>query len=206
MRSIEESIEALTRAVKSEARAESEQILAGARAKAETIRQRAQEQVTSERTEIAERASREADRIRSQAIATAQLQARTLQLERREKLLDSVFEVARQRLSVVPQSADYDQIVRHLLREALTHLGDATARIRADEQTQMLLTEQVLAGISKELGVQVQLGTPLPEGTGVIVETLDGHRHYDNTLEARLSRLQNALRSPVHHLLMGESL
>jgi vacuolar-type H+-ATPase subunit E/Vma4 len=203
---MEEGMEALARAVESEARAESEQILAGARLKAEAIRQRAQEQATSERTEILERASREAERVRSQAIATAELQARTLELEHREKLLDSVFEAARQRLSAVPQSADYDQIVRHLLREALTDLGSAEARIRADEQTRLLLTEQVLAGISKELGVQVQLGAPLQEGTGVIVETLDGHRHYDNTLEARLGRLQNALRSPVHHLLMGESL
>jgi vacuolar-type H+-ATPase subunit E/Vma4 len=202
---MEESIEALARAVRSEAQAESEQILASARLKAEAIRERAQSQATSERAEILERASREAERVRSQAIATAQLQARTLQLEHREKLLDSVFEAARQRLSGVPQSADYEQIVRHLLREALTYLGSATARIRADEQTQMLLTEEMLAGISKELGMRVQLGAPLQEGTGVIVETLDGHRHYDNTLEARLGRLQNALRSPVHHLLAGES-
>jgi vacuolar-type H+-ATPase subunit E/Vma4 len=206
MGSMEESIEMLTRAVESAARAEVEQTLASARLKAEAIRQHAQEQADSERAEILENASREAERIRSQAIATAQLQAQTLQMERREKLLDSVFEDARQRLSGVPQASDYDQIVRHLLREALTKLGDTTARIRADEQTGEHLTEQMLAEVSKELEVRVQLGAPLQEGTGVIVETLDGHRHYDNTLEARLSRLQDELRSPVYHLLSGESL
>jgi vacuolar-type H+-ATPase subunit E/Vma4 len=52
----------------------------------------------------------------------------------------------------------------------------------------------------------VQLGTSLTEGTGVIVETAEGHRQYDNTLEARLSRLQEELRSPVYRLLLGESL
>jgi vacuolar-type H+-ATPase subunit E/Vma4 len=206
MRSVEESLQVLSRAVQSEARAEAEQILADAKAKVEAIRQRSQEQAAGERTEILECASREAERIRSQAIATAQLKARTLQLERREKLLDSTFEAVRQQLPAVQQWTDYDQIARHLLREALIHLGADTAQIRADEQTRMLLTDQVLAEISRELGVQAQLGTALKRGTGVIVETVDGHRQYDNTLENRLSRLQNMLRSPVHHLLMGESL
>jgi V/A-type H+/Na+-transporting ATPase subunit E len=206
MRSVEESIQALSRTVQSEARAEAEQILADAKAKAEAIQQRAQGQAAAERTEILERASREAERIRSQAITTTQLKVRTLQLERREKLLDSAFEAVRQQLPAVQQRADYDQIARHLLREALIHLGADTAQIRADEQTLTLLTDQMLAGVSKELGVQAQLGTPLKQGTGVIVETVDGHRQYDNTLETRLSRLQNVLRSPVYHLLMGESL
>jgi vacuolar-type H+-ATPase subunit E/Vma4 len=206
MKSVEENMQALSRAMQTEARAEAEQIMADVEAKAEAIRQRAQEQAAAERKEILERASGEAERIRSQAIATTQLKARTLQLERREKLLDSVFEATRQQLPAVQQWTDYDQIVRHLLREALIHLEADTAQIRADEQTRILLTDQVLGGVSKELGVQVQLGTPLKQGTGMIVETVDGHRQYDNTLETRLSRLQDALRSPVYHLLLGESL
>jgi vacuolar-type H+-ATPase subunit E/Vma4 len=206
VRSIEKSIQALSRAVLSEARAEAEQIVADARAKAEVIQQHAQEQAAAERAEILDRASAEADRIRSQAIATTQLRARTLQLKHREKLLEGVFQAARQQLPAVQQWTDYDEIAHHLLREALVHLGADTAQVRADEGTQALLTDQVLADIAEELGVQVGLGVALKDGRGVIVETADGHRQYDNTLEARLSRSQNALRSPVHHLLMGESL
>jgi vacuolar-type H+-ATPase subunit E/Vma4 len=206
MRSVEESMQALSRAVLSEARAEAEQILADAKAKADATRQRAQEQAAAERKKTLERASQEAERIRSQAIATTQLKARTLRLEHREKLLDRVFEAARQQLPAVQQGIDYDQIAHHLLREALIHLGADAAQVRADERTRMLLTDQVLTEISKEVGGQVQLGMPLKQGTGVIVETADGHRQYDNTLETRLSRLQEELRSPVYHLLLGESL
>ena len=206
MRSVEENMQALSRAVLSEARAEAERILADAKAKAEAIRQRAQEEAAAERTKTLERASQEAERIRGQAIATTQLRARTLRLERREKLLDRVFEAAWQQLPAVQQGTDYDQIVHHLLREALIHLGADAARVRADERTRMLLTDQVLTEISREVGGQVQLGTPLKQGTGVIVETVDGHRQYDNTLETRLSRLQDALRPPVYHLLLGELL
>ena len=199
-------MQALSRAVLSEARAEAEQIVADAKAKADATRQRAQEQAAAERAEILARASQEAERIRGQAIATTQLKARTLQLERREKLLDSIFEAARQQLPTVQQGTDYDQVVHHLLREALIHLGADAAQVRADERTRMLLTDQVLAIISKEVGGQVQLGTPLKQGTGLIVETAEGHRQYDNTLETRLSRLQEKLRSPIYHLLLGESL
>ncbi len=206
MRTVAESIKALSRAVQDEARTEADQVVADAKAKAEAIGQRAQEQAAAERAEILEHASADAERIRSQAIATAQLKARTLQLERREKLLDSVFAAARQQVPTVQQWTDYGQIARHLLQEALTLLGTDAAQVRADEGTRAVLTDPVLAEISKELGVQLQFGAPLEQGTGVIVETTDGHRQVDNTLETRLSRLQDALRAPVYHLLTGEPL
>lgn len=206
MRSVDESMKALARAVWSEARAEAERILADAKAKAEAIQQEAQKQAAAEREEILKNARREAEHIRSQAIAAAQLQARTLQLERREKLLNKVFEAARERLPSVRQWTDYDQIVRQLIREAVAHVGTDVVLLRADEETQELLTDEVLAELSQELGVQLQRGEPLTHGTGVIAETMDGRRQYDNTLEARLSRRQDALRAPVYRILRGESL
>jgi vacuolar-type H+-ATPase subunit E/Vma4 len=206
MTSLEENLDRLARAVLGEARAEAEQILSDARAKAEGIRQRAQQQAAAERAEILERASQEAEHIRSQAVATTQLKARTLQLEQREKLLDSVFEATREQLPTVSQWTDYDQIARHLLREAVIHLKASSARIRADETTQKFMTDKMQNEISKELKVQLKVNEPLKQGTGVIAETTDGHLHYDNTLETRLRRLQNTLRSPVFHILMGEPL
>jgi vacuolar-type H+-ATPase subunit E/Vma4 len=206
VRSLDENVQALTRTVLNEAHAEAEQVLADAQAKAQAVREHAQEQASAERTEILARASQKAERLRSQAVASAQLQARTAELERREKLLNSVFDAAQQRLSDMPQRADYDQIARELLRQALMSLGADTAHVRADERTRTVLTDQVLTEISEELGVQVTHGTPLEHGVGLVVQTADGHREYDNTLEARLGRLQNTLRAPVLRLLKGETL
>jgi vacuolar-type H+-ATPase subunit E/Vma4 len=193
MKSVEESTRALSRA-------------ASAKAKADAIRQHAQDQSEAERDEILKHARQKASRIHSQAVAAAQLKARTLRLERREKLLNSIFDAARKQFLTVQERADYDQIARQLTREAVVRLGAEKARILADERTQALLTDDVLSKVSEETGVQLQLGEPLERGTGVISETMDGHRNYDNTLEARLERWQNALRSPVYHLLMEESL
>ena len=94
MKSVEENLELLSRAILSEANDEAEQIKADAKAKADAIRQRAERHAAAERDEILQRARQDADRIRSQAIATTQLKARTIQLEHREKLLKDVFDAA----------------------------------------------------------------------------------------------------------------
>ena len=206
MESVEESLQALSRTVLRQAGADAKQVLADARTDADAVRKRAQQQAETEREQILERTRQEAGRIRSQSIAAAQLKARTLKLERREELLNDVFDAARQRLPMIRQWTDYDQIVRQLARESVARLRAEECLIRADERAREILADDVLAELSRESGVQLQLGDALEERIGVIAETLAGHRQYDNTLQARLQRLQDELRFPVYHLLMGEPL
>jgi len=206
MRSIEENIQTLSRAIIDEANADAEHILADARAKADAIRQRAREQAAAERKEILDRANQEAERLRGQSIATAQLKARTLTLEHREKLLDNVFSTARKDMATVQKWSDYETVAKRFLREALRHLGSGEARLHADPLTGNVLSGHVLDEVSKEMQVAIVMAEPLAKGTGLLVETPDGHLQYENTLEDRLNRLQNVLRSPVYHILIGETL
>ena len=206
MESIEKNIKALSRAVMKKAHADADQILADAKAKADAMHEQAQQQADKEREEILERARQKAERIRSQGVAAAQLKARTLKLEQREKLLDDVFAAVRQRLPGVQQWTDYDQIVRHLVREAVAQLRIEEGLVRADGAAQEILSAGALAELAEELSVNLQLDELLEHGVGVIAKTPDGHREYDNTLEARLNRWQEELRFSVYHLLMGESL
>ena len=204
MKTDAQDVEMLERAILTEARDEAEQIKAEAREKAEAIRKRAQEQAESERKAILERAKQDADRLRGQAVATAQLKSRSAQLSSREQLLDSVFRVVKEKLPEIQQRSDYDAISAMLLREALTQLRVNKAQIRADAATQKSLKKGTLDEISKELNGEFNLGEPLEEGKGVVVDAADGKIHYDNTLETRLSRLQNTLRSAVYQMLTGE--
>jgi V/A-type H+/Na+-transporting ATPase subunit E len=197
-------IEMLERAILTEARDEAEQIKAEAKEKAEAIRSRAQEQAESERKVILERAKQDADRLRGQAVATAQLKARSVQLSSREQLLDSVFKAVKEKLPEIQKRSDYDAVATMLLREALTELRVNKAQIRVDEATQKSLKKGALDEISKELNGEFALGDVLEEGLGVVVDAGDGKIHYDNTLETRLNRLQNTLRSSVYQLLTGE--
>jgi V/A-type H+/Na+-transporting ATPase subunit E len=206
MKSEDSNIETLTQEVLREAQSDADQVLAKAMEKSEDIRQSAFQQAEASRAQILEQANREAQRIHCEAISTAQLKARTLQLEQREKLLDEVFDAAQQQLPSIPQGTDYEQIACRLLREALSQLGSEQAVIHADEKTGKYLTKEVVKRISKELGVKAQLGNTLEHGIGVIAETADSHRKFDNTLETRLARFRDTLRLSVYHLLEGESL
>jgi len=201
-----EDIEMLQRAILGEARDDSEQIKAEAKEKAEAIRKRAQEQAERERKAILDVATQDAERLRSQAVATAQLKARSLQLAHREQLLDRVFKTVKEKLADIQKRPDYDQIAALLLREALVQLRVNKAEIRADKMTQNILEKNALSEISKELNGQFTMADSLEEGTGIVVNAADGKLHYDNTLETRLDRLQGELRSSVYKMLTGEKI
>ncbi|MBC7263814.1 MAG: hypothetical protein H5T64_05570 [Chloroflexi bacterium] len=199
-----EGSSALSRAVLGRATAEAEQILADAQAKAERLRQEAHERAQGERKAILERALREADQIRKQAVITAQLQAQTMRLQRREGLLNQVFEEAHRKLASVQQWSNYRQIAEQLIREAVMSLNSDPIRISADAKTRSLLPETALAALAKDLKVQLEIGPELEHGTGIIAETTDGRQRYDNTLEIRLNRRWETIRAPVYRLLIGE--
>jgi vacuolar-type H+-ATPase subunit E/Vma4 len=204
MKTDAQDIEMLERAILTEARDEAEQIKAEAKEKAEAIRKRAREQAESERQAILDRAKQDADRLRGQAVATAQLKARSTRLSSREQLLDSVFKAVKEKLPEIQKRSDYDAISAMLLREALTQLSVNKAHLRTDQATQKSLKKGALDEISKELNGEFTLGDALEEGMGVVVDAADGKIHYDNTLETRLNRLQNTLRSAVYQILTGE--
>ncbi len=205
MPTVDESIENLSQAILSEARGETEQVKAQAQSKAEEIRKRAEEQAESERKATLDQARAEADRLRSQALATAQLKARSSELAHREKLLERAFKSVKQELAQLYKRPDYGDIVAGLIREGLEQLKTDKAEIRADKTTQELLTAQFLDAISKETHVQLTVGAPLEQGTGVTLGAADGHLFFDNTFETRLNRMQARLRPAAFQILMGES-
>jgi vacuolar-type H+-ATPase subunit E/Vma4 len=206
MKSLEENIDALSRAVLSEARGEADQVLADAQAKADAARQQAREQAERERKEILDRARQDAERIRGQKIAATQLKARTMQLSSREKLLNKVYEKAVQELPTLQQWTDYEDIAKTLLREALSQLRADEVLVRGDPKTMSYFSDRFLDELAKEMNKKITRGEPLTRGIGVVVETTNGHMQYDNTLETRLQRMWNTTRAPIHHLLMGEKL
>ncbi len=203
MRTEQENLEALSRAALNEARTEAKRVVGDAEAKADQVRQQSQAESQAERKRILAQAQQESDRLRSEAIAGAELEARMLKLGRRERLLERVFDAARAQLPAVAERADYDHTVQQLAREAIKQVGAEAVDIRVDEKAQALLTKEVVDGLAREMGVELQLGDTLLDRTGVIAETTDGRRRYDNSLQARLTRMQDALRAPVYHMLVG---
>lgn len=199
-----QDLDMLERAILGEARDEAEQIKAEAKEKVDAIHKRAQERAEQERKAILDQAKQDAERLRGQAVATAQLKARSAQLANREQVLDRVFKAVKEKLPELQKRPDYDQIAALLLREALQQLKVNKAEIRADKITRTALEKGALGQISKELNGQFTMAGELEEGLGVVVDAADGKIHYDNTLETRLNRLQGTLRASVYKMLSGE--
>lgn len=197
------NIEALERVILEDANEDARRILNEAQARAEQVQRQAQTEGSAEQETILRKARQEAENLRSHAVAIAQRDAQGLRLRRREQLLERAFVVARQRIPAIVDRPDYARVVRELVREGLQNLGADEVVIRADERTQQVLTAEMLAEMSRGLGVRLRMGEPLSRGTGVLMETADGHRRFDNTFEARLARMQEALRTRVYQILMG---
>jgi len=206
IKTIDERMQALARAVMKDASSEAEKIKDEALQKAEAIHKKAQEQAEAECKQIIDHAHQEATSMRSQNVSSTKLKVQMLWIERREKMLNKVFETTRQRMENTTQWTNYNEIVYQMVEDAVEYLGAKTARIHADQITYAMLSDGMLAQIAKELQLELHLGETLLQGTGIVVETMDGHRQFDNTLEARLHRSQDSLRSPVYHILMGETL
>ena len=81
-----------------------------------------------------------------------------------------------------------------------------SAEVQVDGATQKALKDQTVKKISEATRAKITFGKKLEQGVGVIVEASSGRLRYDNTLETRLGRMQNALRSSVYKVLMGEKL
>lgn len=200
------NIERLSRDILQQAETDAEQVLLEAKNKADQIIKQAEEEAAAEKARILERAKRDSDRIRSQAVATTQLKARTMMLESRENLLKEVFKEAQQKLSSVQQYSDYSVIIERLVMEAISQMTTNNVVIRADKKTSQLLADSILNSLASKYSGTIELGDVLENKIGVIASTSNGHLNYDNTLETRLEKLTNELRSPVYHLLQGESL
>jgi vacuolar-type H+-ATPase subunit E/Vma4 len=195
----------LEAAIKAEVRAAADRLEGEASAQVQRIQREAEAQSALEREKRLQEAEAEVATVGESAVARAQLEAQRLKVLRREQLITTVFETAAQRLPALVEAPDYPETVAALVRDAVRRLNvGAALTVRADARTRAHLGAEQLAALSVELGVTLTLGAPLEAGLGVMVETLDGHRRYDNTLSARLDRMREALRAPVYHILMGD--
>ena len=198
-------IDALKGAIMEEAQREARQILDDAEAKASGIIRPVEREVNAQREEIVVRAEEQAESYRRHAISAARLSAQNLKLRKREGLLNHVFERASERLSKLPESEDYGDIIQHLIHQAITRLAVQSAVVHVDARTREILDgEGLLDDLSRELGVELRFGDVLEKGLGVVVETPDGRYRYDNTITSRPERMREDLRSPVYKILTGQ--
>ncbi len=189
-----------------EAKRDRQRIISAAQAHAQELHEQAEAESGAERNRIEEAAEAKAARIEKEAMGSAGLEARAFRVRRRESLLQCVFDEALEHLSSPEGLEDYKSIVEGLVTEASEHLGGlAVVKVSADNYTSTLLDPTFLDHLSELIGYHIEIGEPLLEGTGIILESPDGRLRYDNTFQTRLNRMRSALRTSVYRILMGEA-
>jgi len=200
-------IKALADAVKSEAGRDQERILKNARSSARTLREQARAEAEIGGNRIIQDAESKTARFLEQARAAAGIEAQALRLDTREALLDKVFDLAAEGLQVVQNLEGYRDVVHALIRDAVAHMGNVNAMVvLADSITREYLDDKILKQLGREFDIQLTLGGLLDEGTGLVVQSQDGHLFYDNTFQARLTRMRSSLRASVFQILRGGDL
>ena len=204
LKSIDERIEDLSRAIIEEAHADAEMLRSVAKLKENVVLEAGQKQAEKIRAEILENAKLEAERLHEERLAEVAIKAKIDWLEKREELLNTVFQTVKLRCKNLLESDAYPQALQGLIIDATRQLQTKQVWLHLDSSSRKLLDEKALAENGKNLNVEIHLGDDLKDGIGVIAQDEQGHRFFDNTLETRLNRQMESLRSEVYKILMGE--
>ena len=198
------NIQNLSRTVLRNVQIDAEKIRAEAEEKANEIKQHARQDRDMEYQKIIDAARKKSSYIKNKNIASAEAEARMTWLIRRENLINQVFDKSLELLPQVAERSDYHEIVENLIQEAVFQLNESAARIHLDKKADQLIDDAQIKKLSDESGVKIERGKILSDKNGIIATTLDGHRQFDNTLQARLHRQKSTMRMAIYKILMGE--
>lgn len=206
LKSLDERITELTRSILDEAKSDVEKIQAEAKQKESEILKRGKVQAEQLHNEILEKARRDAELLKEERLAEITVKARVEAYERREQMLESVFAQVHKRLPQVPDEPGYAEALMGLIREAVQKMQSEYVILRFDAASRNLIQEEKLNTLSAELSVRIGIGEDLSNGIGVVAQDEKGHRVFENTLEMRLERQMEVMRSKVFNILIGENL
>lgn len=205
LKSIDERVTELTRTILDAAQADAKKINAEAKHRESEILKRGELQAKQLYAEILEKARREAELRKEEKLAEITVKARVEAYERREQLLESVFSQVQNRLVNIPDEPSYAEALMGLVQEAIRQLQSKNVVLKFDAKSRKIISEEHLKKLGSELGTQIEIGENLSEGTGVVAMDEKGHRSFENTLEMRLERQMERLRSKVFEILIGEN-
>ncbi|KPJ56963.1 MAG: hypothetical protein AMJ42_04835, partial [Deltaproteobacteria bacterium DG_8] len=179
---------------------------------AEEIRKEIELKANSEAEDIINYGTQEAKREKQRIIADARLKAKRKKMSIQEQLMQESFEHATKYLrELVSKGEDagykYDIIITNFIREAAEIIGHHCLQLsfnQRDKNRFQPLLSQISQNVSQALGKKITLSISdktIPTLGGVSIKSEDGTVGVDNTIEARVSRFNEGLKSAVNKIL-----
>jgi len=196
----------ISREILADARNKAERAMKAAQREADAIIQRARDEAKQIEQDILAAARRRANSRAKVIQATADPERRRLELNEREKVIKSIANEAKARL-LRRDGGEYGKNLVALAAEAAESLGGGQIVAYLAQQDvdkfRATLPDQVRAALKAggmEARISVQPAKEPLEG-GVILETADGARRVDNSIEAGLRRLYPEVRRRIAEIL-----
>lgn len=149
------------------------------------------------------RAAEAAAEARHRLLAQGEMRAKRAAIERREALLDAVWERAREELAALPGDAErYLGTLRRLAALAARRLASGDVTLASEPRGHALMTPARLAAWGAEDGVRYRLASdPLSIEGGL--QASAGRLRVDASFETRLEEARRTLREPTLALLLA---
>ena len=174
-------------------------------AQAEALRvvSTALDEFVRERASIEEAGRAEREAARQRILSTAEIQAKNMAIAAVEEEVGRVFEAALSRLAKEAEGDGFKQVMDRLLDEAVRLIGKDIV-VESNEKGIEMLREIVAKGGHK---VKITVSDkPIKTIGGLRAISADGLTRFDNTLEARLERLKQSLRSEIAKMFLRKEL
>jgi len=186
----------LLQAIRSQAEAERERILAEGRARAEEVRARGREQVRGREEEALRALERRLAVERERILGESRLEERADLLGVRREWIQRAFRLAGRLLAERCATPAYEGLLAALLREAAAALG-GTGELRVAE-ADLELARRLARGLGRAHEVRAEGREP---GTALAVS---GGRRVDNSLATRLEQAAGSMERDIARLLFAE--
>jgi len=188
--------ESLATLIHEQSAAEAEAIVEQGRERAERIRAAGAAQIEQIEAGARDEGNARGRREAAQLLAGAEAECQRRYLQARERLIDDTMVRARERLAAFPTQSGAAAILERLIAEGLRVLPPGPVRVLMPDTYAGLLDSTALARLGGAR-LQIQTQADFPPGGGVVLETDDGRLRFDNSFDARISRLSDRIRCAV---------
>ncbi len=186
-----------------DAKAEANKIISEAEEEKAKILEKAKEEAEKRKAEILKKGEKEAEMTKSRIISEAKLEAKKKLLKAKEEIIEMAIKKLREELTKLPEQPDYKDKLIKLIKEGAVSLGGGELVVRLNKKDMALIDDSTLWNLEKEVESVTKKVTVLKKGEpvdiigGCIIETADGLKSLDNSLEAIFNRNLNIIRLKI---------
>ena len=159
------------------------------------------QEVLNEAKQELEAAKRAAEAHRMRLVSQAELEAKRLYLTAIDEAVNKVLEHAVEILKARKKTKQYEEALERLLQEAFNTVGGTSFKIWCSGEDSKVVRD-VAKRTAARLGVKASVMDERIDCIGgVRVSNEDGSVVFDNTFDARLARMKQAIRSEILAML-----